>query len=131
VVCTTATPARRSGPVSLQSLLPHRMDFALYRESGHLQASRGMLSDATRLLTSSPDARPAHSDAIFSPDEVFAKDNYLFVREQDSDSARKAQSQLLGEVPVPGATDQLLTNWAQKRHFPGRQGCQPKTKVPD
>jgi len=52
------------------------MDLALYRESGHLQASRGMLSDATRLLTSWPDARPAHSDAILWPDEVFGKDRW-------------------------------------------------------
>jgi len=36
-----------------------------------------MLSDATRLLTSSPNARPAHSDAILWPEEVFGKDSLV------------------------------------------------------
>ena len=65
---------RRSGPVSLHPLLPRRMDLALYQESGHLQASRGMLPDAAGLLTSSSAAGPAHSDAIPWPHEVFGKD---------------------------------------------------------
>jgi len=36
---------------------------------------RALSLPKTRLLTSSPDARPAHSDAILSPDEVFGKDS--------------------------------------------------------
>ena len=56
---------------------------------------------------------------------------YLFVREEDIDSARSAQAKLLGNVHVPGATDKLLTKSASKRRFPGKRGCQPKREALD
>ena len=56
---------------------------------------------------------------------------YLFVRKEDIARAQQVQAKLLGNVHVPGATDQLLTNSASKRHFPGRRGCRPKREVPD
>ena len=52
---------------------------------------------------------------------------YLFVRKEDIARAQQVQAKLLGNVHVPGATDQLLTNSAQKRHFPGQRGCPPKS----
>ena len=52
---------------------------------------------------------------------------YLFIREQDIAQARQVQADTLGVLPEPDLTDPLLTHSAQKRHFPGRRGCQPKS----
>ena len=56
---------------------------------------------------------------------------YLFVRKQDIARARQIQTQTLGELPESSPTDAPVTRRAQKRHFPGRRGCQPKREVPD
>ena len=52
---------------------------------------------------------------------------YLAVQEDDLEKARKVQSDILAAAP----TDQLLTNSARKRVFPGRQGCQPQKEALD
>ena len=56
---------------------------------------------------------------------------YLAVRDEDIARAQQVQAELLGEVTGPNLTDAKVTQTAQKRHFPGRQGCRPKEKVPD
>ncbi len=51
---------------------------------------------------------------------------YLFVGDEEVARAREVQASLLGTMPTPRTTDQLLTNSAEHRRFPGKQGCQRK-----
>ncbi len=56
---------------------------------------------------------------------------YLFVGDDETARARGVQSDLLGELPKPCATDPLLTHSAQNRCFPSKRGCPPKRKALD
>jgi hypothetical protein len=56
---------------------------------------------------------------------------YLSVQESDLVAAKQVQAEVVETIPAGHPTDQLLTNSARKRAFPGRQGCQPKKEALD
>ena len=52
----------------------------------------------------------------------------LSVGKDDVNKAQLIQKAVIGRLPAVDPTDQLLTNSARKRRFPGKQGCHPKTQ---
>ncbi len=56
---------------------------------------------------------------------------YLSVQPEDVTKAKAVQRSLLGRLPATDPTDQLLTNSARKRAFPGRQANQLKKEALD
>jgi hypothetical protein len=54
---------------------------------------------------------------------------YLSVQPEDVKKAQSIQESVLGNILTRVPTDQLLTNSARKRVFPGHQGCQPKKEA--
>ena len=56
---------------------------------------------------------------------------YLSVAEDDLGRAGAPQALLLGEIPAADASDQIVTNSARKRGFPGRQGRRRRKKALD
>jgi integrase len=54
---------------------------------------------------------------------------YLSVQPEDVKKAKGIQESVLGNILTSAPTDQLLTNSARKRVFPGLQGCQPQKEA--
>ena len=56
---------------------------------------------------------------------------YLSVQPDDIQKAQEIQGAMIAKMPDQKLSDKQMTNSGKKRHFPGRQGCQPKEKVLD